>query len=434
MRSGDFTRFCASAGIAALLTFTAASACDIQSPAMREHMQHRPQHQPMAPASHTPCVDGMAGIYPCSNIDLLAFVPVAQFQATTTNSLWGWTDPDSGIEYALIGANNGIAFYDLSTPDQPRYLGKLPTSAGQLDLARRARLPEPRVRRQRRESRPRHAGVRPDTPSRGDLAADVHRGRPLLGIRLEPHDLDQRDDRLSRRSPAPTSPVPAIRITAACRSSTSTIRRRRQFAGCINDAGYTHESQCYVYSGPDTEHAGRDLCFDSNGSSGRIAIVDVTDKTNPAHAVVDAVQRQRVHAPELAHRRSALPPARRRARRRRHRQQRAHIHLRRQRSRRARAGRLSRASAHRHRPQPLRARQLRLPVGLRSRRAHPAHRRSRADRDDRGRVLRHVSREQQRRRSTAPGTTTASPAAATSSRPASTKASSCCSRTCAKRR
>jgi len=48
------------------------------------------------------------------------------------------------------------------------------------------------------------------------------------------------------------------------------------FAGCVNDAGYTHESQCYVYSGPDTEHTGRDLCFDSNGSSGKIAIVDVT--------------------------------------------------------------------------------------------------------------------------------------------------------------
>ncbi len=81
---------------------------------------------PLAPRHATPCVDGMAGIYPCSNIDLLAFVPLAQFDADSTNSLWGWTDAQSGIEYALVGADNGTAFFDLSTPDHPLYLGKLP--------------------------------------------------------------------------------------------------------------------------------------------------------------------------------------------------------------------------------------------------------------------------------------------------------------------
>src|SRR5690349_21109676 len=81
----------------------------------------------VASAKHaTPCVNGFAGTYPCSNIDLLAFEPVSTFAASTTNSLWGWTDPQSGIEYALVGANNGVAFFDLSTPDHPRYLGKLP--------------------------------------------------------------------------------------------------------------------------------------------------------------------------------------------------------------------------------------------------------------------------------------------------------------------
>jgi choice-of-anchor B domain-containing protein len=53
------------------------------------------------------------------------------------------------------------------------------------------------------------------------------------------------------------------------------------FAGCVGDAGYTHESQCWVYDGPDTEHAGREICVDANGPSRRVVIVDVTDKSAP---------------------------------------------------------------------------------------------------------------------------------------------------------
>jgi hypothetical protein len=86
--------------------------------------------RPLAPMHATPCIDGMAGIYPCSNIDLLAFVPLAEFAASNTNSLWGWTDPVDATEYALIGADNGTAFYRLTDPTHPTYLGKLPTHAG----------------------------------------------------------------------------------------------------------------------------------------------------------------------------------------------------------------------------------------------------------------------------------------------------------------
>ncbi|MDZ4811957.1 MAG: choice-of-anchor B family protein, partial [Pseudomonadota bacterium] len=84
----------------------------------------------LSPKHFTACVAGMADGYPCSNVDLLAFVPLAQFSANNTNSLWGWTDPTTEIEYALIGADNGIAFFDLAMPDHPRYLGKLNSYTG----------------------------------------------------------------------------------------------------------------------------------------------------------------------------------------------------------------------------------------------------------------------------------------------------------------
>ncbi len=78
-----------------------------------------------------PCINGMAGIYPCDNVDLLAYVPLSNIGANTnndnTNDIWGWVSPVSGKEYAIVGVSNGTAFVDISTPESPVYLGTLPS-------------------------------------------------------------------------------------------------------------------------------------------------------------------------------------------------------------------------------------------------------------------------------------------------------------------
>src|SRR6266508_4028309 len=51
------------------------------------------------------------------------------------------------------------------------------------------------------------------------------------------------------------------------------------FVGCNSGDGYTHDSQCVVYRGPDVEHRGQEICFNSNEDT--LTIVDVTDKSNP---------------------------------------------------------------------------------------------------------------------------------------------------------
>ena len=47
--------------------------------------------------AQSPCVNGMAGPYPCQNVDLLARLNLAQLGATggapNAADLWGWTDP-----------------------------------------------------------------------------------------------------------------------------------------------------------------------------------------------------------------------------------------------------------------------------------------------------------------------------------------------------
>ena len=84
----------------------------------------------MAPLAFTPCVAGMAGIYPCNNVDLGAFLPNSTIGGGSGSSIWGWTDPLTGKEYALMGRTNGTAFVDISNPASPIYVGNLPSATG----------------------------------------------------------------------------------------------------------------------------------------------------------------------------------------------------------------------------------------------------------------------------------------------------------------
>ena len=47
--------------------------------------------------------------------------------STSLNDIWGWTDPQTNREYAIVGMSNGTSFVDISNPENPSYLGRLPT-------------------------------------------------------------------------------------------------------------------------------------------------------------------------------------------------------------------------------------------------------------------------------------------------------------------
>jgi choice-of-anchor B domain-containing protein len=53
------------------------------------------------------------------------------------------------------------------------------------------------------------------------------------------------------------------------------------FVGCMSTVGYIHDAQCLNYNGPDTDHAGRELCITLNGEDSAFSVVDVTDKSAP---------------------------------------------------------------------------------------------------------------------------------------------------------
>ena len=63
-----------------------------------------------------PCINGMAGIYPCDNYDLVSYMSLDDLTPNTGtgdlsgNDSWGWTDPTTNKEYALVGLNSHTAF------------------------------------------------------------------------------------------------------------------------------------------------------------------------------------------------------------------------------------------------------------------------------------------------------------------------------------
>lgn len=50
------------------------------------------------------------------------------------------------------------------------------------------------------------------------------------------------------------------------------------YVTCHGTNGYVHDAQCVIYTGPDSRHTGKELCFTFNED--HFVIVDVTDKSN----------------------------------------------------------------------------------------------------------------------------------------------------------
>jgi choice-of-anchor B domain-containing protein len=71
------------------------------------------------------CVQGLAGPFPCRNIDFQAQIALNQFSTVPTSAanLWGFVDLNDNREYAVIGLRNGTAVVDVTDPASPRQVG-----------------------------------------------------------------------------------------------------------------------------------------------------------------------------------------------------------------------------------------------------------------------------------------------------------------------
>jgi choice-of-anchor B domain-containing protein len=71
------------------------------------------------------CVQGLAGQFPCRNVDFQSQISLAQFSSRPTSAanVWGFVDLNDNREYAVIGLRNGTAVVDVTDPVNPREVG-----------------------------------------------------------------------------------------------------------------------------------------------------------------------------------------------------------------------------------------------------------------------------------------------------------------------
>lgn len=225
--------------------------------------------------SFTPCEDGRAGVYPCDGFDLLGRLTLSDMNAGSGNDIWGWTDPSTGKEYALVGLDNGTAFVDISDTENLLYLGKLPS----------------------------------ETTSSPWRDIKVFQDHAFIGSEANGHGMQVFDlSKLRNVNNPPVNFNADATYTGFGNSHNIVINEDTGFAypvgtdrndvfnggvhfvdisdpvnpvaaGGYGASGYTHDAQVISYNGPDTDYSGREIFIGANETV--IVIVDVTDKSNP---------------------------------------------------------------------------------------------------------------------------------------------------------
>jgi choice-of-anchor B domain-containing protein len=243
-----------------------------------------------APEGFAPCVNGMAaGTYPCDGIDMMSHLSRSDLGLSFVNDMWGWTDPQTRRDYALVGGTEGTVIVDITDPKRPDIVGMLPAHA--LDPFR----PFWRDIKVYAD----HMYVVSEQLGHGLQVFDLTEVRGVTGPPVTftetahyagfstAHNLNINEDSGFLYAVGARNLDRSLSCGGGLHMVDIGDPTSPTFAGCFGDNGYVHDTQCVIYRGPDAEHVGKEICFNSNaagafGSSDHwVDIVDVTDKSNP---------------------------------------------------------------------------------------------------------------------------------------------------------
>lgn len=225
------------------------------------------------------CTNGLAGIYPCNGYDLMVQIPLSVFGAVEANDSWGWTDPDTGKEYAIIATDRNTAFVDISDINNPMYLGNVPTAT--------TASPWRDVKVYNN-----HAFIVADNnqgeDSHGLQVFDLTRLRNVANP-PEVFTADARLENIGRAHNVVINEESGYAYTVGGNRNTTfaggpifiNIQNPKSpvIEGGFSEGGYSHDAQVVTYTGPDTDYTGKEILIGSNENE--VVIADVTDKSNP---------------------------------------------------------------------------------------------------------------------------------------------------------
>ncbi|MGB1042086.1 MAG: choice-of-anchor B family protein [Tenacibaculum sp.] len=227
------------------------------------------------PSNKVPCENGMSGNFPCNGYDLLLQLPLNTFDTDFVNDSWGWTDPNTNKEYAIVGLKNGTAFVDITNTDSPIYLGKLPTatvSSTWRDI---------KVYKD-------HAYIVSEASNHGMQVFDLTRLRnvanPPETFTADTHftEFGSAHNMVINEDSGYAYPVGTSK-TGTYKGGPLFINiqdpKNPKSEGGWGMDNYSHDAQVVTYQGPDTDYTGKEILIGSNENE--VVIVDISDKANP---------------------------------------------------------------------------------------------------------------------------------------------------------
>jgi len=223
--------------------------------------------------SQSLCENGFAGDFPCDRFDLLAEMSNADLMGTKANDVWGWTDPVTGTEYALIGEREGLALVDLSDPYAPFLVAFMETETSSSTWRDMKVYAD-------------HVYVVSEANGHGLQVLDLTQLRDLteFPVTLEPTTVvslfsDAHNVIIDEES-AMLYVVGSNLASGGLVAFDISSPASPMLMGDYGEAGYTHDAHAVIYNGPDTEHVGKSVVFAANAN--KMAIVDATDPTDMA--------------------------------------------------------------------------------------------------------------------------------------------------------
>ena len=203
------------------------------------------------------------------------------------SDIWGWTDPTTNKEYAIMGMDNKTAFVDITNPNNPIHLADIKTQTSAI-IWRDIKVYK------------HYAYIVSEARRHGMQVFDLHRLRGLTGKTVAIFKPDYHYDKFGNAHNIFINEDSGYAYavgTSTCDGGLHIMDIRKplqpSFVNCVgrgvyelprntnNKDGdaYTHDVQCVNYHGPDAKFQGKEICISSNEDT--VNIVDVTDKSKP---------------------------------------------------------------------------------------------------------------------------------------------------------
>lgn len=219
------------------------------------------------------------------NVTLTASLDLSKSGITASdgNDIWGWTDPETGKEIAIMGLTTKTSFVDVTDPANPIHLADLKTKTFSSDWR------DMKVYKN-------HVYIVSEAWRHGMQVFDLTKLRGLNGdqiVRVEA-DVEYAEFGNAHNIHINEETGYAYAVgTSTCDGGLHIINikepKNPKFVTCVGRGiyevprkhgdAYTHDVQCVIYRGEDVRYLGREICVASNEDT--VNIVDVTDKSAP---------------------------------------------------------------------------------------------------------------------------------------------------------